>query len=56
MYNKKRPVFCNIKYKDEYIEGIPYKREGNLLSVYLADSKTVDLEISEISYISIIRF
>lgn len=56
MYNKRRPVFCNIKYDDEYIEGIPYKREGNILSVYLTDSKSINLEIEKILYISIIRF
>ena len=28
MYNKKRPVFCNIEVGEEIIEGSPYMKDG----------------------------
>lgn len=56
MYNKNRPVFCNIEVGEEIIEGIPYMKDGEKLSVLITETRTKEIELSQISHISIVRF
>ena len=56
MYNKKRPVFCNIEVGEEIIEGIPYMKDGEKLSILITETRTKEIDLSQISRISIVRF
>lgn len=56
MYNKNRPVFCNIKLNDEEIEGYPSSINDGKLRVMINEEKFIELDLVDILFISIIRF
>ena len=56
MYNRKRPVFCNIEVGEEIIEGVPYMKDGEKLSILITETRTKEIDLSQISRISIVRF
>lgn len=56
MYNKNRPVFCDIDYKGEIVSGCPCNIYSNKLRVMISLDNYVDLDLEDILSISIVRF
>ncbi|NLD26798.1 MAG: hypothetical protein GX661_05500 [Acholeplasmataceae bacterium] len=56
MYNKNRPVLCNIIVKGFEIVGIPYKKDGRTLFVKISEDSVQEIEIKDIEDIIIIKF
>lgn len=56
MYDKNRPVYCGIDYKDGHVEGIPYKKEDNMLKIIVTTENVVSIDLADLKNISIIRF
>ena len=56
MYQKERPVLCNIITNNIKVKAIPYKIEGNNVLVRTTDGKEEVIDISSIKNIEIIRF
>lgn len=56
MYNKNRPVLCNIIVKGFEIVGIPYKKDGRTLSVKISEESVQEIELKDIEDIIIIKF
>lgn len=56
MYNKNRPVYCNIKLNNEEIEGYPSSINDGKLRVMINEEKFLELDLVDILSISIIRF
>lgn len=56
MYNKGRPVNCKINTVKEVVEGIPFLREKDTISIKKVDDEVISVQIDEIISISIISF
>lgn len=56
MYQKGRPVLCDIICESEELTGTPFKKDDNVLSVYISESETKDIELKKISRLVIVKF
>jgi hypothetical protein len=60
MYNKNRPVLCNIIVgqfnQTREVVGIPYQKDNNKLFVRISEERDEEIRIDEINEIIIIKF
>jgi 5-deoxy-D-glucuronate isomerase len=56
MYNKDRPVLCNIIIKGQEVLGIPYHKDDLKLFVKTGEEKVEEINLSDIEDIIIIKF
>jgi hypothetical protein len=56
MYNKNRPVLCNIIYEEKELVGIPFKKDDFRLFVKTDEESVEEIVLSEITDIIIIKF
>lgn len=56
MYQKKRPVLCNLVTENNIYTGIPYHLENNFLLFKNQDGKDEKLDLALLRKIEIIRF
>lgn len=56
MYQKNKPVLCNIITNNYEIVGIPYKMDTDNLSIKTSEDDSKDIKVNEIKDIIIIKF
>lgn len=56
MYNKNRPVLCNIICEEKEVVGIPYKKDDEKLFVKTSEDLVEEVELNKITDIVIIKF
>jgi len=56
MYNKDRPVLCNIIVKGREVVGIPYRKDAGRLFVKTGEEAVEEISLSDIEDIIIIKF
>lgn len=56
MYNKDRPVLCNIIYEEKELVGIPFKKDDFRLFVKTDEESVEEIGLNEITDIIIIKF
>jgi len=56
MYNKNKPILCNIILEGEEVVGIPYQINENEVLVKLEDGSTKEIMLDKIFDVIIIKF
>jgi len=56
MYQKNRPVLCNIICKDQERVGIPFKKDDSVLFIKTSEEDVEEIYLNDINDIIIIRF
>jgi hypothetical protein len=56
MYNKNRPVLCNIICGEKELVGIPFKKDYNKLYVKTSEENVEEVSLNDITDIVIIKF
>ena len=56
MYNKNKPILCNIILEGEEVVGIPYQINENEILVKLEDGSTKEIMLDKIFDVIIIKF